>query len=330
MSATSDAVIEQFVAALGRVLGARGAATEVRCARGWCYVTDGSGKGPIIYRRAQIEAATRNLNAAADSLIVPLVGNPLLDIYRTNLAHSAWHRLTSWRTLPPEAERWCFECYRAGNQPAAPAPPPDAPPFVDMHGYDDEHRVDMRSVYAYAIPDDDAIAAIRRHSPGGIVEIGAGTGYWAALLARDQPEGYVAAYDLNPPGANDNWCSPSPPFHRIEFGGPEVAGRHPDRTLLLCWPPYAAPMAALAVRAYHGAGGQTVAYIGEGRSGCTADEDFFRICGGETWCERHEYRDESEECTCIAEGEVLFTARETVAIPQWSGLHDSLTIYTRA
>jgi len=49
--------------------------------------------------------------------------------------------------------------------------------------------------YAWAVPCTEALTALRRLSP--LVEIGAGTGYWARLLAGHGAD--VAAYDLAPP-----------------------------------------------------------------------------------------------------------------------------------
>lgn len=85
-------------------------------------------------------------------------------------------------------------------------------------------------------------------------------------------------------------------------GGPEVLAGHPNRTLLLCWPPYGSPLAAACLRAYRGAG---LAFIGEGEGGCTGDPLFHRAL-------RRSWR-----------------PVQRVAIPTWPGLHDALTIYQR-
>ena len=45
------------------------------------------------------------------------------------------------------------------------------------------------------------LQAIQRNSPFGLVELGAGTGYWAALLRKMDVD--VIAYDLRPPGAGN-------------------------------------------------------------------------------------------------------------------------------
>src|SRR5260370_41002140 len=50
--------------------------------------------------------------------------------------------------------------------------------------------------FAWAVPTDEAIAVIRKHTTG-VVEVGAGSGYWTWLL-RQSGLG-VAAFDLDPP-----------------------------------------------------------------------------------------------------------------------------------
>lgn len=152
--------------------------------------------------------------------------------------------------------------------------------------------------YAWAVPTDDALAAIARHGP--LVEIGAGTGYWAALLARRGVD--VVAYDAAPPPAANHWHPGAACWVAVEQGGPEKVDLHPDRALFLCWPPYADPMAADALRRY---AGRTVIYVGEGGGGCTGDEAF---------------HDQLERD---------FEEVELVAIPQWEGVHDYLSIHAR-
>lgn len=150
-------------------------------------------------------------------------------------------------------------------------------------------RSDHCQRYAWAVPDENAIEVLAALSP--IVEVGAGTGYWAKLLTQAGAD--VLAYDdLSWQGLkHGSWFS-------VAQGGPEIAAAHPDRALLLCWPPYNTPMACQALHRYAGA---TLAYVGEGQGGCNADDRFF----------------------------VQLERRRRVAIPQWRGIHDMLTIYKR-
>lgn len=198
--------------------------------------------------------------------------------------------------------------------------------------------------FSWAVPDDGALDLIAKHSPGGVVEVGAGTGYWARMLADRGVD--VVAYDLHPfrcgCGARD-WCSDGrngtkAQWFDVQRGGPDSAAAHPDRTLLLCWPPYGSPMAAQAVAAYHDAGGRTVAYVGEGEGGCTGDDDLYRLFGGAPWCTECEHIESCDGCEDDADDHdhdptshpsPLFRQVDHALIPVWAGLHDSLAIYER-
>lgn len=184
------------------------------------------------------------------------------------------------------------------------------PHSLDAIGDDVKHFIYARDAlvarYAWAIPDNDALALIARYAP--VIEIGAGTGYWALLLRERGVD--VLAYDIEPPTTDAHANS----YHRNELavgtawtevlpGGPDMAAAHPERALFLCWPPYDEPMAAQCVRAYTG---DTLIYIGEMAGGCTGDDDFHTLLATE-WEER---------------------GRRW--LPQWRGIHDGLFIYTRA
>ena len=156
-------------------------------------------------------------------------------------------------------------------------------------------REELRRRYAYAIPNDEAIMACVRRSP--IIEVGAGLGYWASLIA--QQGGDIIASD----NGSSRILSTEAQYVPVEtMDASEAAAKYPDRSLLLIWPPYSEPMAANALRAY---AGRTVIYVGEDDGGCTGDEEFHRILA-EEWKES-----------------------EGIAIPQWWGLHDALWIYER-
>lgn len=148
--------------------------------------------------------------------------------------------------------------------------------------------------YSFAIPDDAAVAAIAALSP--LVEMGAGTGYWASLLAAAGAD--IVAYDQRP-GRND--YTDHEPYFQVSLGVAADAERHPDRTLFLCWPPMTG-MAAKCLAHYRG---QRLAYVGEGVGGCCADEAFFAALDRE-WCE---------------------VARQE--IPRWQYMRDELYIYER-
>lgn len=99
------------------------------------------------------------------------------------------------------------------------------------------------------MPTDAALRAIqdtvRAAAASGLVEIGAGTGYWAWLLRERGVD--IVAYDRRPPSAPavnghhavryQGEAVNAPPFVEVVEGGPEMAAMHPDRALFLCWPP---------------------------------------------------------------------------------------------
>lgn len=161
------------------------------------------------------------------------------------------------------------------------------------------HLDDYRRMYSYAIPDTRALHAIAEYSP--IVEIGAGTGYWASLLTQLGAD--IVCYDQHPPPSPKNgWHGENKAWHPVRRGGPGKAALHSNRTLFLCWPPYAKPFAADCLDRYRG---DRVIYVGE-RGGCTGDRRFHHMLDKD-WVEKADY-----------------------AIPQWQRLHDKVWIYRRA
>jgi hypothetical protein len=184
-----------------------------------------------------------------------------------------------------------------------------ANPLLDIWNQEQRHRAEgvlferertrCCSTYSWAIPNEAALRTIAEYSP--IVEIGAGTGYWASLLRTLRAD--VIAYDIAPPDLGGN------PFHKlnvthtyVKFGDVSAVCAHHNRTLLLCWPPFDSPMAADCLRLYRG---NRVIYIGEGHEGCTGDLAFHLALDAD-WNEV-----------------------KSVTIPQWYGLHDVLTVYER-
>lgn len=143
--------------------------------------------------------------------------------------------------------------------------------------------------YSWAIPNDEAIAALLECSP--LIEMGAGTGYWSWLLR--QAGANVLAYDLNP-HAPPHWTS-------VEQGDESIVPSHSDRTLFLCWPSYQEPMAFQALSQYSG---KWVAYVGE-MGGRTADDSFHRLLSAS------------------------FELKREVLIPVWPGFLDRLYLFER-
>ncbi|MEV0344077.1 hypothetical protein AB0H49_34210 [Nocardia sp. NPDC050713] len=144
----------------------------------------------------------------------------------------------------------------------------------------------LQAVYAYAVPSPETLEWIADFTEGRrLVELGAGRGYWARLLADRGID--VAAFDSEPPNLAENVSFPRANgqldvWHPVkEVGGvSDVLG--PDSVLFLCWPPgWDNPMASDALDAFERAGGDRLVYIGEPRGGKTGDEPFFdRLASG--------------------------------------------------
>src|ERR1700716_2853651 len=88
---------------------------------------------------------------------------------------------------------------------------------------------------AFAVQTEEALATLARYAP--IVELGAGTGYWAFLLRHRGVD--IVAFDIAPPGQFPNAYKFEPrTWTAVLQGGVEVLDQYPDHTLFLCWPGY--------------------------------------------------------------------------------------------
>jgi hypothetical protein len=112
--------------------------------------------------------------------------------------------------------------------------------------------------YAYVFPDDSTLAILA--GLGRLVEVGAGTGYWAHRLRSIGAD--IVAFDQAPvDGERTNrYHSPTRPWTHVEQGDQTVLSGYADRALLLCWPPLFSSLGDCLT--YYG--GDTVAYIGDG------------------------------------------------------------------
>lgn len=176
-------------------------------------------------------------------------------------------------------------------------------------------RNELCGTYAWSIPDPDSLQFVARVLGDSAVEIGAGTGYYASLLAQMGVD--IICYDLYPPQhtGQNHYHSPRNKkqdgllgitrevFFDVRAGNHLMAAEHSDRTLFLCWPPYEDQMAYHTLQAYQG---QRFVYIGEGEGGCTGDDAFFALLD-EAW---H-----------------LVESHTPV---QWSGIHDVIEVYERS
>ncbi len=135
-------------------------------------------------------------------------------------------------------------------------------------------RTAFNTTYAWSVPDPLAVATIVASAGGRpIVELGAGTGLWAGLIA--QAGGCIEAWDSTPAGPGSHFHpTATGTYHPVGTGSVEVLARHADAdpVLLLCWPPHQGALAEQALAAHPG---DLLVYIGERRGGSTASPAFF-------------------------------------------------------
>ena len=198
--------------------------------------------------------------------------------------------------------------------------------LAPLKPYFDAVVLPLRRSYAWGVPSSTAVKAIAAFaSPAGIVECGAGTGYWAQLLREAGVS--VRAYDIAPVhgDATNGFhalgnLGNALPFCKVGSAGAEAAAWFPDRTLFLCWPPREtdgsgtgrADVAFLASDALKQYAGETVAYVGV----CRAAEDEV---------ERYDTAGETFERALTEDFDLV----ERVELPNWPPLRDSLTLWRR-
>lgn len=164
------------------------------------------------------------------------------------------------------------------------------------------NRDELCSRYSWTIPDPATVAFIAEHACGSVVDPLAGSGYLLWLLQQAGVD--VIGYDANPPASGGNNYHKAQvehlPIQRADAC--DSVTLHPDRTLLLSWPPYDSPIGAQVLNAY---AGDRVIYIGEGEGGCCGDDAMHHALA-EQWTEVAEHRP-----------------------VQWYGIHDWVTVYDR-
>jgi len=185
-------------------------------------------------------------------------------------------------------------------------------------------RTHLTHWYAFGVPTEDALGCLARYAP--LVEVGAGTGYWARclrergvdVLAHDRmgeewrtwfrPSLLEEVESRDAAGERELLARPDPerldPFlwTEVATGGPEAAGRHAGRTLLLCWPGPWNAFDEAALRAHRG---DHVALVGD-PSGGSGSRGLRGLLGRE------------------------WTPVEEAAVARWPGTADSLVVWRRA
>ncbi|MFC5662699.1 class I SAM-dependent methyltransferase [Kitasatospora misakiensis] len=132
-------------------------------------------------------------------------------------------------------------------------------------------RQELSRVYSWALASRTALDWLTDCLDGrGLLEVGAGSGYWAWLLRARGVD--VLATDAEA-RTERNGFTDRFQYTEVRPGrAAEDAAAHPDRVLALLWPPHRDPMAADTLRAYRG---PSVLYLGDRPGGLCADPDFF-------------------------------------------------------
>ncbi|MFD9949999.1 hypothetical protein ACFWYW_28455 [Nonomuraea sp. NPDC059023] len=140
-------------------------------------------------------------------------------------------------------------------------------------------RTALVTTYAWSIPSPGDISWIASLLDGrAVVEVGAGSGYWAWQLAQAGVD--VAPYE--PEDLADNtFVGAAEPYVTLLKDDASAAREHPDRALFMSWPSYGGSWAAHALSVYQG---DLFIYAGESEGGCCADDPFFHLLGAE-WTE---------------------------------------------
>ncbi|WP_372783888.1 hypothetical protein [Phenylobacterium sp.] len=153
--------------------------------------------------------------------------------------------------------------------------------------------------WGFSIPCAEAVAAIGRLGP--LVEIGAGSAYWTALLRAAGHD--VIATDILAAGEEESEFSVGRHAPSERLDGPGAIVKYPERDVFCSWPTEGADWAmraAVAIRP-----GRGLALIGDGRGGCTATASLFDVL------------------------DAIFTVEAVVELPQFPRIRDRLTIYRR-
>jgi ankyrin repeat protein len=177
----------------------------------------------------------------------------------------------------------------------------------------------VNHTFSFSVPSDEALAALVDLGP--LVEMGAGSGYWAWVLRNRGVD--ILAYDIEPASdlCKNQFIHSS--FTDVLRGTPDSVlggGMHSGRALLVCWPWSKAMSLSFDVwdeeclRLYEGT---TVAYVGAWNIGPHAEEGWSGMTGSEPF-QRYLL--------------LNFELQHKIALPHFGGIElypNNLTIWTR-
>lgn len=198
---------------------------------------------------------------------------------------------------------------------------------ADLGRPDPQLRSRLLSRYSFAVPTEPALMSVASNATeDGIIEIGAGTGYWAHLLRMHGVD--VLASDTAPaPSRSNRWFAGSQAWTDIIAADHRVVAQHAGRTLLIIWPTKNEVWAAEALQLFWDAGGQTVIYVGELPGGRTGDDLFHALLGEYDRCWGCSFGIVTMPCICGVSPR--FRRVQRVTLPHWPGFSDDLLIYRR-
>ena len=211
--------------------------------------------------------------------------HPLCQIHRSRqLETLVLFRYSGWSSLVNSKMQFLRELEAPATKEALHETP--APRILSE--WRDSCRDFMCNLYAYATLPADAISKLElwlsQNSLGGLVEVGAGTGYIAALLNDAGLD--VVASDIHPTNGDkmNSYHGFTPSFTDIVRTStlPDISSAD-KKALLLCYPPPESPMAYDVLKAYMRRGGRALIHVGEFK-GLTGNSHFERLLQNDFEC----------------------------------------------
>jgi hypothetical protein len=219
--------------------------------------------------------------------------NPLLDIFRARVRESVMLLYSTGLAREAMASAAGARPLKDRHEPLCPS--------KEVRLWRDNCRDMVCHIFAYAVPNGPALACLKRFSP--IVEVGAGSGYWAMLMRERGVD--VAAMDIVPPAPDhamaNAYHGSIPPWTVVSKGGPQLLAQYPSRTLFMC---YAPPDGKMALEALHTYTGKYMVLVGEW-GGTTHGPEF--------------------------EAELLrdWMIKERISLPNWANTAYEMTVWRR-
>lgn len=211
------------------------------------------------------------------------------DIQDKALAASVLADMSSWVATgdPPPAE-----ALRAAGLVAEPRDPDTTAALRLVRGA-------FIRAWGYSVPCAEAVIALRKLRP--LVEVGAGTGYWTAML---QSAGHdMIATDLQAEGVLSHGFRIGAHCSIESLEGQEAVRLHPERDVFCSWPTQGSTWVLSAAQAIQP--GRRLALIADGPGGVTGTPELF------------DFLTEKFEVT------------NRVILPQFKNAYDHLTVYLR-